>query len=58
MICGEVTFVINNEEKVIKDFGFVVVKPGNFYEVINHSNNDVIINFVRVNPSEVDAKKE
>lgn len=58
MICGEVTFVINNEEKVIKDFGFVVVKPGNYYEIINNSNSDVIINFVRVSMGEDDEKKE
>lgn len=57
ILCGEVTFIINEVERTIKNFGYVNIRQGHRYEIQNRSERDAIISFTRLNPNDCRASK-
>lgn len=50
ILCGDVTFVINENPRTVKNFGYVNIRQNQRYEIHNRSDKDAIISFTRLNP--------
>lgn len=58
ILCGEVTFVINEIPRTIKNFGYVNIRQNQRYEIQNNSDKEVIISFTRLNPNDFSTKEK